>query len=49
MMNFDKIILEQCLDWPQIPDNPQGILIVGAFLLGQTNALLHLIKESTRN
>ena len=34
-------------NWPQIPDNPYKIFIVGGFRYGKTNALFNLISHQT--
>ena len=48
MFNFDYItkenIKEHNPNWPQIPEHPYRILIVGASGSGKTNALLDLIS-----
>ena len=31
-------------NWPQIPDHPHGILIIGRSKSGEANALLNLIN-----
>ena len=44
MINFDDItkenIKEHDSNWPEIPDHPYGILIVGGCGSGKTNALI---------
>ena len=49
MFNFDYItkeyIKEHNLNWPEIPDNPCRILIVGDLGSGETNTLLNLINH----
>ena len=51
MFNFDYItkedIKEHNLNWPEIPDYPYIILIVGGSGSGKTNALLNLINNET--
>ena len=32
-------------NWPQIPDHPYGILIIGGYGSGKTNTLLNLINK----
>ena len=49
MFNFDYItkedIKEYNVNWPEIPDHPYRILIVGGSGSGKTNALLNLISH----
>ena len=49
MLNFDYIakddIKEHNPNWPEIPDHPCRILIVGGSGSGKTNALLSLISK----
>ena len=49
MFNFDYItkedIKEHNPNWPEIPDHPYIILIVGGCGSGKTNALLNLINN----
>ena len=49
MINFDDAIKEKIkehnLNWPQIPDNPYRILIIGGTLPGKTNSLFNLINQ----
>ena len=49
MLNFDYItkgnIREHNPNWPEIPDHPYRILIVGGSASGQANALLNLINH----
>ena len=49
MLNFDYItkgnIREHNPNWPEIPDHPYRILIVGGSGSGQANALLNLINH----
>ena len=49
MFNFDYItkedIKEHNSNWPEIPDHPYIILIVGGCGSGKTNALLNLINN----
>ena len=51
MFNFDYItkedIKEHNLNWPEIPDYPYIIIIVGGSGSGKTNALLNLINNET--
>ena len=49
MFNFDYItkedIKEHNSNWPEIPDHPYTILIVGGFGPGKKNVLLNLINH----
>ena len=49
MFNFDYITEEDIKkhnpNWPEIPDNPYRILIVGGSGFGKTDALLNLINN----
>ena len=49
MSNFDyvtkKDIKEHNWNWPEIPEHPQRILIIGGSGSGKTNALLNLINQ----
>ena len=49
MFNLDDITNEHSeehnLKWPNIPDHPYRMLIIGGSGSGKTNALLNLIKE----
>ena len=49
MFNFDYItkenIREHNPNWPEIPDHPYRILIIGGSGSGKTNALLNLINH----
>ena len=49
MINFDYItkesIKEHYPNWPEIPNHPYRILIVGGSGSGKTNALLNLINH----
>ena len=49
MFNFDYIIKEDIKEhnpnWPNIPDHPYRILIIGGSGSGKTNALLNLINN----
>ena len=51
MINFDDVanedIKEHNSNWPQIPDHPYRILIVGDSGSGKTNLLFNLINEET--
>ena len=47
MINFDDVAIEntkeQNPNWPQIPDHPYRILIIGVSGSGKTNSLFNLI------
>ena len=47
MINFDDVtkenIKEYNPDWPQVPDHPNRLLILGGFESGKTNSLFNLI------
>ena len=49
MINFDEYANEYKIEhnskWPQIPDHPYRILIIGGSGSGKTNALLNLINN----
>ena len=49
MFNFDFVTKEDKkehnLNWPEIPDHPYRILIIGGSGSGKTNALLNLIND----
>ena len=49
MFNFDCIIKEGMKEhnpnWPEIPDHPYKILIVGGPRSGKTNGLLNLMSH----
>ena len=49
MFNFDYIIKEDKKEhnpnWPEIPDHPYRILIIGGSGSGKTNTLLNLINH----
>ena len=49
MINFDDVIKEKRkqpnANWPEIPDHPQRILIIGASGSGKTNSLFNLINQ----
>ena len=49
MLNFDCITKEHNLNWPEIPDHPYKILIIGGSLSGKTNALYNLINHEPVN
>ena len=47
MINFDDVTKEETEEhnrnWPQIPDQPYGTLIIGGSGSGKTNSLFNLI------
>ena len=49
MINLDNIVnnnnQKHNEKWPNIPDHPYRILIIGGSGSGKTNTLLHLINE----
>ena len=49
MINFDDVIKENIKEynpnWPQIPDHPYRILIIGVSVSGKTNSLCNLINQ----
>ena len=49
MINFDDVtkenIKEHNPNWPQIPDHPYRILIIGGSGSGKTNSLFNLINQ----
>ena len=49
MINFDDYVNENKIEhnknWPNIPDHPYRILIVGGSGSGKTNVLLNLIEN----
>ena len=49
MINFEDVIKgnikEHNLNWPQIPDHPYRILIIGSSGSGKTNSLFNLINQ----
>ena len=51
MLNFDYITKENIKEhnpkWPETPDHPYRILIVGGSGSGKTNALLNLINNES--
>ena len=51
LFNLDDITNENNryhnLKWPYTPDHPTRILIIGGSGSGETNALLHLMKEQS--
>ena len=51
MINFDEVtketIKEHNLNWPQIPDLPFRILIIGGSGSGKKNSLFNLINEES--
>ena len=51
MSNFDNVTKENMKEhnpnWPQIPDHPYRILIIGSSVSGKTNSLFNLINEES--
>ena len=49
MINFDDVtkenIKELYTNWPQIPDHPYRVLIVGGSLSGKSNSLFNLLTH----
>ena len=49
MVNFDCVLKEDIKEynqkWPEIPDHPYRILIIGGSGSGKTNVLLNLINH----
>ena len=49
MINLDDVVKENMkqlnLNWPQIPDHPCRILIIGGSGSGKTNSLFNLINQ----
>ena len=49
MINFDGVIKKETkehnLNWPEIPDYPYIILIIGGCGSGQTNSLFNIINQ----
>ena len=49
MINFDDVTKEKVKEhnpsWPEIPNHPYRILVVGGFGSAKTNALLNLINH----
>ena len=49
MLNFDDVVKENIKeynpDWPQIPDHPYRILLIGGSGSGKTNSLFNLINQ----
>ena len=49
MINFDAVTKEKrkkhSPNWPQIPDHPYRILIIGCSACGKTNSLFNLISH----
>ena len=49
MINFDDVVKENIKEhnpnWPQIPDHPYRILIIGGSGSGKTNSLFNLINH----
>ena len=51
MINFDDVVKENIKEhnpnWPQIPDHPYRILIIGGAGSGKTNSLFNLINQQS--
>ena len=51
MINFDDVVKENIKEnnpnWPQIPDHPYRILIIGGSGSGKTNSLFNLINNQS--
>ena len=49
MINFDDVMKENVkehnLNWPQIPDHPYRILIIGGVGYRKTNSLFNLVNQ----
>ena len=49
MINFDDVVKENKKkhnpNWPQIPDHPYRILIIGGSGSGKTNSLFNLVYQ----
>ena len=49
MINFDDVIKEETKEhnrnWPEIPDHPYRILIIGGSGSGKTNSLFNVINQ----
>ena len=49
MINFDNVTKENTKEhnpnWPQVPDHPYRILIIGGSGSGKTNSLFNLIYQ----
>ena len=49
MVDFDEVTNENKTEhnpnWPNVPDHPYGILIIGDSGSGKTNVLLNLINK----
>ena len=49
MINFDDVIKENIKEhnpnWPQIPDHPYKMLVIGRFTSGKTNSLFNLMSQ----
>ena len=49
MINFDDVVKEETKEnnsnWPQIPDHPYRILIIGGSGSGKANSLFNLINQ----
>ena len=51
MTNFDDVIKDNIKEhnpnWPQIPNHPYRILIIGASRSGKTNSLFNLLNHQS--
>ena len=51
MINFDHVIKEETKEynpnWPEIPDHPYRILIIGGFRSRKTNSLFNVINQQS--
>ena len=51
MINFDHVIKEKTKEdnpnWPEIPDHPYRILIIGGFRSRKTNSLFNVINQQS--
>ena len=49
MINFDDVIKENIIEnnknWPQTPDHPYRILIIGGSGSGKTDSILNLLSQ----
>ena len=49
LISFDNVVKENIkehnLNWPQFPDHPYKILIIGGSGSGKTNSLFNLINQ----
>ena len=51
MINFDDVIQEQTkkqnTNWPETPDHPFRVLVMGCSGSGKTNSLFNLINQQS--